>query len=233
MPGPSQKRAPLIGLIGPIGSGKSTVARFLADRGAAVIDADRLTLELMAPGTPLTEAILAHFGAACRRSDGSLDRRALGRRVFSDAAKLAELEALVHPIFSERLLRVIVEAGAAEPSAVVLEAIKLVEAGHAEACDEVWLVICEPEAQLSRLIKRGDNAADAQQRIAAQEESLASWRAAATRTIHTDGSLAEIESVVSAAFTELLARADAAVDSPVDSPAYSPVDSPVEGELVT
>lgn len=229
MPGPSQKRAPLIGLIGPIGSGKSTVARFLADRGAAVIDADRLTLELMAPGTPLTEAILAHFGPACRRSDGSLDRRALGRLVFSDAAKLAELEALVHPIFSERLLRVIVEAGAAEPAAVVLEAIKLVEAGHAEACDEVWLVICEPEAQLSRLIKRGDNAADAQQRIAAQEESLASWRAAATRTIHTDGSPAEVESVVSAAFAELLARAA----GPADVPAAAPAAAPAEGELVT
>jgi dephospho-CoA kinase len=182
------------------------VARFLADRGAAVIDADRLTLELMAPGTPLTEAIVSNFGPAYRRSDGSLDRRALGRLVFSDPARLAELEALVHPIFSERLLRVIAEAGAAEPTAVVLEAIKLVESGHAEACDEVWLVICEPEAQLSRLIKRGVNSADAQQRIAAQEDSLALWHAAATRTIHTDGSPADVEAVVSAAFDDLLAR---------------------------
>jgi dephospho-CoA kinase len=190
------------------------VARFLAERGAAVIDADRLTLELMAPGTPLTEAIIAHFGPTFRRADGSLDRKALGRLVFSDPARLAELEALVHPIFSERLLRVIVDAGAAEPAAVVLEAIKLVESGDAEACDEVWLVICEPEAQLSRLIKRGVNSADAQQRIAAQEDSLALWRGAATRTIHTDGALAEVESVVSAAFTDLLAGTAAAEAGP-------------------
>jgi dephospho-CoA kinase len=203
-PGPSPKRVPLIGLIGPIGSGKSTVAGWLAARGAVVIDADQLTMELMSPGTPLTEAVVSHFGDRYRRQDGSLDRKALGRLVFSHPARLAELEALVHPVFSERLEKVIIEAGTADPAAVVLEAIKLVEAGHAEGCDEVWLVICEPEAQLSRLVKRGMNAADAQQRIAAQEDSLAVWRAAATRTIHSDGPLASVERIVDAAFKEVL-----------------------------
>jgi dephospho-CoA kinase len=205
-PGPSPKRVPLIGLIGPIGSGKSTVAGWLADRGAAVVDADLLTLELMSPGTPMTRAIVARFGAEYCLADGSLDRRALGRLVFSDPGRLAELEALVHPAFNERLAGVIAAAAAASPAAVVVEAIKLVEVGQAAGCDEVWLVICEPEAQLARLTARGMNQADARQRIAAQQDSLALWRAAATRIIHTDGRLADVERSVDGAFKEALAR---------------------------
>ena len=89
--------------------------------------------------------------------------------------------------------------------AIVLEAIKLVEAGHAPWCDEVWLVVCEPEAQLARLTGRGMDECDARQRIAAQAASLPSWRAAATRTIRTDGSLADAERDVDAALEEAAA----------------------------
>ena len=93
--GPLGTRAPLIGLIGPIGCGKSTVAGNLADRGCAVIDADQLARDVMATGTPVTESILARFGEQYRRPDGSIDRAALGRLVFSDPDRLAELEAIV------------------------------------------------------------------------------------------------------------------------------------------
>ena len=205
-PGPSPKRVPLIGLIGPIGCGKSTVAGWLAERGAAVIDADELTLELMAPGTPLTEAIVDRFGPEFRLPDGLLDRAALGRLVFSDRGRLAELEGLVHPVFDDRLHRLVEEMSAAGPTAVVLEAIKLVEAGQAAACDEVWLIVCDPEAQLARLIGRGMPESDARQRVAAQADSLASWQAAATRVIRTDGAPAAVARAVAAAFEEVLAR---------------------------
>jgi dephospho-CoA kinase len=197
--GHSPKRVPLIGLIGPIGCGKSTVAGWLADRGAAIIDADELTRELMAPGTPLADSIIGRFGEQYRRADGSLDRGALGRVVFSDPGRLAELEALVHPAIKDRLARVVRETRAAGPRAVVLEAIKLVEAGHASACGEVWLIVCEPAAQLARLVARGMDEADARQRIAAQESSLPLWRSAATRVIRSDGSREEVERAVDAA----------------------------------
>jgi dephospho-CoA kinase len=195
----------LIGLIGPIGCGKSTVAGWLAERGAVVVDADELTRQVMSPGAPVTESIIARFGGEYRRPDGSLDRTALGRLVFSDPARLAELESIVHPTVARLEREVIRAADARRPVAIVLEAIKLVEAGHAPWCDEVWLVVCEPEAQLARLTGRGMDECDARQRIAAQAASLPSWRAAATRTIRTDGSLADAERDVDAALEEAAA----------------------------
>jgi dephospho-CoA kinase len=196
----------LIGLIGPIGAGKSTVAGFLAERGAAVIDADQLTRDLMSPGTPVTESIVARFGESYRRLDGSLDRAALGRLVFSDPGRLAELEAIVHPAVEQLERDVIRVADAGRPTVIVLEAIKLVEAGHARWCDEVWLVVCDPEIQFDRLADRGMAEADARQRIAAQVSSLPVWRAAATRTIRTDGSLPDVSLAVNAALDDMLAR---------------------------
>ena len=204
--GTLETRVPLIGLIGPIGCGKSTVAGWLAARGAAVIDADDLTREIMAPGTPVADAIVAGFGAEYRRPDGSLDRAALGRLVFADPVRLAELESIVHPAVAGLLEASIRAADSRGPAAIVLEAIKLVEAGHAPWCDEVWLVICDPETQLVRLTGRGMDEPDARQRIAAQAASLALWRAAATRTIRTDGPRDAVERAVEAALQEAVAR---------------------------
>jgi dephospho-CoA kinase len=202
-------RAPLIGLIGPIGCGKSTVAGWLAARGAAVVDADELTREVMAPGTPVGEAVIAHFGGEYRRADGSLDRVALGRLVFADPVRLAELEAIVHPAVAgllEASIRAVDGLGPAAPAAIVLEAIKLVEAGHAPWCDEIWLVVCDPKAQLARLSARGMAEPDARQRVGAQAASLKLWRAAATRTIRTDGPPDAVERAVAAALAEAMAR---------------------------
>jgi dephospho-CoA kinase len=196
----------LIGLIGPIGCGKSTVAGWLAARGVVVIDADQLTRELMAPGTPVTAAVFARFGEQFRLPDGSLDRRALGRLVFSDPESLAALESIVHPAINELLERIVRETGDHGPRAMALEAVKLVEAGHAAHCDEVWLITCDPAAQLARLVGRGMSKVDALQRIEAQAPSLPLWQAAATRTIGTDGSREEVESAVARALDEALAR---------------------------
>ncbi len=196
-------RAPVIGLIGPIGCGKSTVAGWLAELGAIVIDADRLTRDLMAPGTPVTESILARFGEGYRLADGSLDRAALGRIVFADPERLAELESIVHPAVGQLEREEIRAADGRRPSAIVLEAIRLVEAGQARWCDEVWLIVCEPAVQLARLTGRGMPEADARQRIAAQAASLPLWRSAATRTIRTDGDAAAVKAAVSAALDQL------------------------------
>jgi dephospho-CoA kinase len=198
--------APLIGLIGPIGCGKSTVAGWLRRRGAAIVDADLLTRAMMVAGAPVTEAIIGRFGEEYRRPDGSLDRAALGRLVFSDSGRLAELEAIVHPAIAGVLEAAIREADSRHPAAIVLEAVKLVEAGHAGWCDEVWLVACDPETQLTRLTGRGMAAADASQRIEAQRTSTAAWRTAATRVLDSGAGAATVEARVDAAFREVLSR---------------------------
>ena len=180
-------RALRIGLTGPIGCGKSTVAGWLAARGAVVVDADALVRAVPAPGEPAHEAVLARFGEAVRGADGMLDRAALARLVFTDAAALADLEAIVHPAVRPRILAAIADADRAGAPAVVIEAIKLVEGGLAALCDEVWLVACDPEAQRARLAGRGMAPADAERRIAAQGDLVARLLPYATRLLATDG----------------------------------------------
>jgi dephospho-CoA kinase len=191
-----------IGLTGPIGCGKSTVAGWLGERpGVVVIDADQVAREVVEPGEPALEAVFARFGRELRREDGSLDRAALGRIVFADPAALRDLEAITHPAVRTRILAAIAEAEAGEAEAggakaVVVEAIKLVEGGLAELCDEVWLVTCDPGAQRGRLVDRGLPAAEADQRIAAQAGLSERLEADATRIIDTSGSAAGTRAVV-------------------------------------
>jgi dephospho-CoA kinase len=180
-------RALRIGLTGPIGCGKSTVAGWLAGQGAAVIDADAIARDVTAPGQPVHEAILEAFGPAVRGPDGALDRAALAAIVFSDPERLRELEALVHPAVRPPLRAAVAAAEAAGAAVVVIEAIKLVESGLAELCDETWLVTCNPADQLARLGARGYGAADAVARVAAQGDIRGRLAAVASRVIDTSG----------------------------------------------
>jgi dephospho-CoA kinase len=190
-----------IGLTGPIGCGKSTVAGWLGERpGVVVIDADQVARDVVEPGEPALEAVIARFGADLRRGDGSLDRATLGRIVFADPAALRDLEAIVHPAVRPQILAAIAEAEAADAPAVVIEAIKLVEGGLAEICDEVWLVTCDPPIQRERLIARGAAPEDAAERIAAQTGIADRVGPAATRIIDTSGNPAATRSLVDDAF---------------------------------
>ncbi|MFL5681509.1 MAG: dephospho-CoA kinase [Chloroflexota bacterium] len=178
----------LIGLTGPIGCGKSTVAGWLGERaGVVVIDADQVAREVVEPGEPALEAIVERFGEGVRREDGTLDREALGRIVFADPVALRDLEAITHPAVRPRILAAIDSAKADAADAVVIEAIRLVEGGLAEICDEVWLVTCDPNVQRERLIGRGASADTAEQRIAAQSGLGERVRPVAARVLDTSG----------------------------------------------
>ncbi len=189
-----------IGITGPIGCGKSQVARWLADLGAAVIDADDVARTVTAPGEPAHDAVVRHFGPAVTTADGTLDRAALARVVFADPDRLRELEAIVHPAVRPRILAAVEGADAAGAPAVVIEAIKLVEGGLASLCDEVWLVTCDAGSQRERILARGTPADDADRRIAAQAGLAERLAPAATRVIDTSGDAAGTRETVEALF---------------------------------
>jgi dephospho-CoA kinase len=192
-----------IGITGPIGCGKSTVARWLGDRsGVSVIDADHEARLVLAPETPEVEAVYRRFGQDLRRANGELDRGALGRIVFKDPEALHDLESIVHPAVRSRILAAIERAERAGARAVVIEAIKLVEGGLAELCDEVWLVSCEPAVQRERLVGRGDAEDDAAARVDAQGDLVERLRTRATRVVDTNGDPADTRRSVDALFDE-------------------------------
>ena len=194
-----------VGLTGGIGSGKSAVSALLAARGAVVLDADRMAREVVDRGTPGLAAVVEAFGPDVLLPDGSLDRPALGRRVFADPEQLARLNAIVHPLVGERYAREHAEAEASGARVAVHDVALLVESGLAERYDAVVVVAASPQTQLDRLVRlRGMDEQDARARIAAQAP-LADKLAVATHVIHNDGPLEQLAPQVDRLWDELLA----------------------------
>jgi dephospho-CoA kinase len=156
----------LIGLIGGLASGKSTVRQMLEQLGAYGIDADLLAHVVMRRGTPVWRAIVDAFGVQILTHDGHIDRRQLGKRVFGDPAALQMLESIVHPAVLA-LIKDLLRANT--KPVVVLEAIKLFETGMDQWCDALWAVSCTAEKQIERVMRtRQLSAAEARARLAAQ-----------------------------------------------------------------
>ncbi|MCB9114191.1 MAG: dephospho-CoA kinase [Caldilinea sp.] len=192
-----------IGLTGNIATGKSTVLTYLQDRGAAVLDADKLAHAAMAPDGPAYDAVVAAFGTAIVGPGGVIDRKALGAIVFADAAQLARLEAIVHPavfVLAQQAL------DATDAPVVVIEAIKLLESGRLlRLCDEIWVVVADEATQIRRLMEsRGMDEAEARRRMAAQS-SQAEKVKRAHRVIDNSGSPAELYAQLDAIWNELAA----------------------------
>lgn len=203
MNSPRQQTRALIGLTGNIATGKSEVARILAELGARVIDADKVAHEVMLPGGPAHAAVVEAFGREIVAADGTIDRHELGAVVFRDPAALRRLESAVHPPTIAAVGQRIAEA--TEP-VVVIEAIKLIEAGMHRAYDALWVVTAPRSLQIARLMAaRRLTREEAALRVDAQppQEEKA---ALADVVIVNDGDLAELRKKVKAAWAEIWAR---------------------------
>ena len=182
-----------IGLTGGIGSGKSTVAVLLAERGARIVDADRIAREVVEPGTPGLAAVVAEFGDEVLTPEGALDRPALAAIVFGDPAARARLDAVVHPLVRARAAELV---AAAPPDAVVVQDVPLlVETGQAGSYDLVLVVQTDEPIRVARLVDRGLSAVDARARIASQATDE-QRRAVADVVLHNDGDRAALAAQV-------------------------------------
>tara|TARA_Y100000780_G_scaffold25664_1_gene21259 strand:- start:1170 stop:1817 length:648 start_codon:yes stop_codon:yes gene_type:complete len=156
-----------IGLTGGIGSGKSTVAAMLVDRGASLLDADAIVRDLQTPGTPVFTAMVQRWGDRILDDDGWLDRQAVADIVFADADELAALNGIVHPAVGDEMSRRR-EALADTDATVILDIPLLVESGH-QGLAGVIVVDVDPEVAVARLVAgRGFTPDDARSRIARQ-----------------------------------------------------------------
>ncbi|MEH0934938.1 dephospho-CoA kinase [Micromonospora psammae] len=191
-----------VGLTGGIGSGKSAVAARLAERGAVVVDADRIAREVVAPGSEGLAEIVAAFSARVLDRDGALDRAALGAVVFGDEAARRRLEAITHPRVRARTAELI--AGASADAVVVNDVPLLVEVGLAPTYHLVLVVRADVATRLARLERgRGMSRTEAERRIAAQADD-ARRRAAADVELANDGSLEQLHAAVDALWRDRL-----------------------------
>jgi dephospho-CoA kinase len=179
----------VVGLTGNIGSGKSTVARFLGVRGIPVIDSDLLARAATAPDSPALAAIFARWGAGVRAADGTLDRAALRHIVFNDAAERAALDAIVHPEVETRRNVLLAAARERGDRVQVCDIPLLFEAGLADRMDVILLVDAPRELRLERLVRdRGLARAEALAMIDAQLPAEKK-RARSDYVIDNDGTL--------------------------------------------
>ena len=195
--------APVIGLTGGIGAGKSTVAAILAELGAIVIDADKVGHDIYRPDTEGFRLIVEAFGPEVVGVDGTIDRRRLGARVFSDPVELRRLNALVHPLIGDEIRRRMQAAladGRGRP--IVVEAAIMLEAGW-RFFDRIWVVIVRREVAIARVsASRGLDPQEVERRIDAQI-SNEERRRVADVVIENEGTPVELRSQVEKAWHAL------------------------------
>ena len=193
-----------VGLTGGIASGKSTVGAMLAEMGCVVTDADALVADLYRPGEPGARAVADLFGPRMLRTDGSVDKEALGPAVFTDPASRKRLEQAIHPLVGQRYLEILDSAG--DGAVVVFEVPLLAETGGRGRYDAVVTVEAPAALRLDRAVRRGLDRDQAAARMEAQARSE-DRRVAADFVIENTGNLAELRARVEALHSALKRQA--------------------------
>ena len=231
---PAAAPAPFrVALTGGIASGKTTVARLFAARGVSLIDTDVIAREVVEPGQPALDAVVAAFGPEVMGADGRLDRRRLRDIVFTDASARGRLEALLHPAIRaemERQSRAAAEAGPYQLLVIPL----LAEGGRRDHVDRVLVVDVPETVQIERLMAR-DTVTREQAAAALQAQASRAARLAIADDVVTNGGgIAELERQVAElhATYQQLALGKAALTPPSPTPPPSPADAGEGVEVV-
>ena len=203
---PATGRPPRIGLTGGVASGKTTVSLLFGALGVPVIDAEQVARDVVAPGTRLLAQVFENFGPQLRRADGSLDRSALRRLVFTDTRTRRQLEALLHPAIRVRTELLAAKAGGQYQIHVIP---LLVETHAGSQYERVLLVDCPESLQLARLLARDGGDAQQAQIMLASQASRETRLAAADDVIVNDGAPADLTPKVAALHQKYLALAAA------------------------
>ena len=193
----------LVGLTGNIASGKSTVARSLAARGATIIDADLLARRAVQIGTPAHSAIVERWGGGVLAPDGLIDRSALRERVFTDHAELEELNAIVHPEVARMRDALVAEARARDDHIVVCDIPLLFERHLADEFARIVLVDAPRTTRLERLVRDRRLREDEGMNMITAQMPAELKRARADYVIDNDGSRAELEERIAAVWSAL------------------------------
>lgn len=194
----------VIGLTGNIATGKSTILQYFIEKCATIIDADKLGHRVIELGGPAYDAVVQAFGSGILREDGTIDRKKLGRIVFANPLDLGRLEKIVHPMIFELGKQ---EIAAAESPVIVLEAIKLLEAGlMSTLCDEIWVVTSSFATQLRRLLEVRNMDENEARRIINLQTPQAAKVNQADRIIDNDGTVGELYAQLDAIWKDLKRR---------------------------
>ncbi|WP_206458034.1 dephospho-CoA kinase [Anaerovorax sp. IOR16] len=144
----------VIGLTGGIGSGKSTVSRYLREKGIVVLDADEIAREIVLPGSDTLNELTDFFGKEILLEDGSLNRKKLGSIVFSDSVKKLKLDRIMHGKIIEQIQKSLQKEREQGVPYVMIDAPLLLETGMDKIVDQVWLVEMKDELRIDRVMKR-------------------------------------------------------------------------------
>jgi dephospho-CoA kinase len=194
----------IVGLTGGVASGKSIVSRILKEEGAYLIDADQIARELVQPRTPTWKELIKVFGKEILQKDGSIHRKKLAAKVFSDLEQRNLLNRILHPRIKKEMGRRLKAIGQKDPEAiVVIDAPLLIETGDHREMDKIIVVISTEEQQIERLKERQGVSQEEAQRIIASQIATEEKLKVADFVIRNEGSLEETVRRARGVFQEL------------------------------
>ena len=196
----------IVGLTGGIATGKSTVAAYLRELGATVVDADQVSRDVVLPGSEGLAAIVQAFGDSILAEDGALDRASLRALVMNNANQRSRLEQITHPLIRVEIARRVQQAILGGAPAVFVEAALLVETGSAALYSDLWVVTCDPEIQRTRLMSRDECDSSTALAWMAAQMPLEEKARHATQIIENSGDTVALRSAVKAAYGALKAQ---------------------------